>query len=134
VDALADTSIASCKSRTTNAYGFGKDCQTHLLGQLIYASLHLGNWPTRTTASNNFRSVSQVYDILRGIDLKSFVEKSNGSNPSAVFQDHAECNPQKAMWKKIGEIYRAIPSAVLDSHRLHMQEQWKKGNPESNFA
>jgi hypothetical protein len=105
-----------------------KSCQAFLAGQLLLASYQLGNFPTRAQASDIFVSVATFYLQLGGVNLKSYVEDS----PSR--QRHDRCNRGGKMLKELASVYADLPSVVLDSHCVHMKEQWKKGNPDPEFS
>jgi hypothetical protein len=110
----------TCKLRGEAA---AQECQAFVLGQLIRASAGLSKHP-QPSVSDFHCGVADVHAILMAINLKSYYEK----------RSHKSCNVGKKMLKEIQRVYDDIPSPVLDSHRIHLQEQWKKGNPDLDFT
>lgn len=102
-----------------------KGCSTFLAGQLIKASNRLGCFPIRQTGSDRHDSIMHLYSELKGISFEPYVDKK---------LNHVLCCCRIPMVFGIGSTLTDAPSAVLDSHRVHLKEQWKKGNPDPGFT
>jgi hypothetical protein len=88
------------------------------------ASLH--NIPIYTYPSDN----SQVVESLRSTVAKDYITDIKKSYIKSLVNNastnvHASCNFKQKFDKDIREIMNNIPSAVLDSHLRHMEEQTK---------
>jgi len=104
-------------------------CQAFLLGQLIRASRILLSWPSRVSV----QSLMVVYMELNSVDWRAYAEISGDARCRTV-RMHQECNIDIAIQQGIKTIFNTVPSPVLESHRIHMQVQWKKGNPDPRFC
>lgn len=117
--------------RDHRASMFAQNCQAFYLGQLIRGSAKLSTWPSRpATFKLDSYSVSDIYDILKAIKLSNYYESDSYDTDHKY---HGKCNNSTRIAKDVKEVYDKIPSPVLESHRRHLQEQWKKGHPDAEY-
>jgi hypothetical protein len=95
-------------------------CNAMALGLFIHSFQELGQCCSYPTATNIYRSIDQVHKVLTEIKIYTFRRTYS----------HNECNMGEDMNTKLTEAFSAISSPVLNSHRVHIHEQWSKGNPE----
>ena len=118
-------------------------CDTLTLGSIVRGFEPLGLWPGRPNPSEIFMSVSKftaalcniliyTYPVDMSQEIASFKKEMDQKRISFVrnwnpnTSIHNGCNFKKKFDKDIQEIVVNIPSAVLDSHLRHMEEQSKK--------
>lgn len=76
---------------------------------------NIGLWP-RPIDSDIHMSVRTLSQKLYSLTCYALVEKEN----------HEKCKFTNGLYTEVGECLESMPSAVLDSHRKHMEEQKKK--------
>ena len=128
-------------------------CDTLTLGSLVRGFEPLGLWTGRPHPSEVFMSVSKftaalcnilihTYPVDASQEIASFKKELERRQVRVNYQDmvglsvvrdwnpkpsiHNGCNFKKKFDTDIQEIMANIPSAVLDSHLRHMEEQSKK--------
>lgn len=102
-----------------------ESCSAFPAGQLIRASQKLGCFPSRQKGTDQHNSIIQLCGKLKGFSLKPYADK---------YPTHHFCCRGMAMARGMSSILEAVPSAVLDSYRVHLKGQWKKGNPDPGFT
>jgi hypothetical protein len=124
-----DTHIYKARTCKVRKSSTAQRCQAFFLGQLVRVSAGLAR-PLRPSASDFHCSAFAVFEILKAIKLRTYNESHiYGVNSKS----HKECNIGPRMLKDINRDFYAAPGPTLDSHRIHMQAQWKKGNPRPGF-
>jgi hypothetical protein len=125
----------NCKARpATDFWSSHRDCCHALhLGLLIQAYQPLGHAVPQPkegdvvqSSANIFHSAVDVYHLLGFIKFVVWNEEI----PYQKYKSHIKCSFTDAMKTKMKKAYRKIGNPGLDSHRVHMQTQWEKGNPE----
>ncbi|TID22680.1 V-type proton ATPase subunit D [Venturia nashicola] len=101
-------------------------CSAFLVGQLIRASYMLDCFPVRQMGTDRDDSIDQLYSKLTGISLNPYTENNSTHNSCALVS--------KKMATRMYFTLKAIPSPILDYHRVHLREQWKKGNLDPAFT
>ncbi|KAF2807759.1 uncharacterized protein BDZ99DRAFT_464671 [Mytilinidion resinicola] len=100
-------------------------CHASVVGSLVRGFHQLGLFPKRPTASEVPRNINELSKSL--MDLTIYFHKScEGSRYNHTIEDHTECTKAAQLSDSIQDILKKIPSAVLDSHKKHMDDQAKK--------
>lgn len=110
----------TCRVRSADS----EECQAFMLGQLMRASQSMGGWPASAISKLDSFNAASLSIKLKDIDLKTY-----RSRKSSI--DHEQCNIGHKMAKEIVELFHSDPLVVLESHRIHLRERWKKGNADA---
>lgn len=112
----------TCKVRSTDS----EECQAFILGQLMRASRSMGGWPSPAMSKLDSFEAASLSSKLKRIGLKTYRSRNS-------LLDHEQCNIGRKMTEDIKELLHSDPLVVLESHRIHLREQWKKGNADAAF-
>ncbi|KAF2495659.1 hypothetical protein BU16DRAFT_527437 [Lophium mytilinum] len=103
-------------------------CHASIVGSLVRGFHQLGLFPDRPAASEISLNISELSASL--INLPIYSCKTNtGSSYNYDYntiRDHTACTKAAQLSDPIQDILKNIPSAALDSHKTHMDEQAKK--------
>lgn len=130
----------NCKIRRASEESkFLRDgCHALHLGRLIQIHQRIGQAapvPRRTekemneASAKNFASMDTTFDNFSYVDVMTFIEK-----PSDTARSHATCNFSAELEQEIRQAYIGGirgTDPVPESHRKHMETQWKKGHLET---